>query len=74
MLRVVSKGATSLSDHTPFVLIDVTRMDRNILEMAEIAGRNVVSLRPHVKTHKIPAIARKQVEVGATGITVAKSS
>jgi len=74
MLRVVSKGATSLSDQTPFVLIDVTRMDRNILVMAEIAGRNLVSLRPHVKIHKIPAIARKQVEVGATGITVAKVS
>ena len=74
MLRVASKGATSLSDRTPFVLIDVPRTDRNILEMAEIAGRNGVSLRPHVKTHKMPAIARKQVEVGAAGITVAKVS
>jgi D-serine deaminase-like pyridoxal phosphate-dependent protein len=74
MLRLASKGTTSLSDQTPFVLIDVTRMDRNILVMAEIARRTMVSLRPHVKTHKIPAIARKQVEVGAAGITVAKVS
>jgi D-serine deaminase-like pyridoxal phosphate-dependent protein len=74
MLRVVSKGATALSDQTPFVLIDVPGMDRNILEMAEIAEKNGVSLRPHVKTHKIPAIARKQVGAGAGGITVAKVS
>ena len=74
MLRVVSKGATALSDQTPFVLIDAPGMERNILEMAEIAEKNGVSLRPHVKTHKIPAIARKQVGAGARGITVAKVS
>ena len=74
MMRVASKGATALSDQTPFVLIDVPGMDRNILEMAEIAEKNGVSLRPHVKTHKIPAIARKQVGAGAGGITVAKVS
>jgi D-serine deaminase-like pyridoxal phosphate-dependent protein len=42
MLRLASKGTTSLSDQTPFVLIDVTRMDRNILVMAEIARRTMV--------------------------------
>jgi D-serine deaminase-like pyridoxal phosphate-dependent protein len=71
---VASKGATALSDQTPLVLIDVPGMDRNILAMAEIAEKNGVSLRPHVKTHKIPAIARKQVGAGAGGITVAKVS
>ena len=29
-------------------------------------------LRPHTKTHKIPEIARMQLEAGAVGITVAK--
>jgi D-serine deaminase-like pyridoxal phosphate-dependent protein len=29
-------------------------------------------MRPHTKTHKIPEIARKQIEAGAIGITVAK--
>src|SRR2546430_12269953 len=31
-----------------------------------------VALRPHVKTHKIPEIARLQLDAGAIGITVAK--
>jgi D-serine deaminase-like pyridoxal phosphate-dependent protein len=42
--------------------------------MARLAEENRVGLRPHVKTHKVPAIAKKQIEVGAVGITVAKVS
>jgi D-serine deaminase-like pyridoxal phosphate-dependent protein len=59
---------------TPYVLIDGAKMQLNIKKMAAIAGRNGVALRPHVKTHKIPTIARAQVEAGAAGITVAKIS
>jgi D-serine deaminase-like pyridoxal phosphate-dependent protein len=59
---------------TPYLLIDAAKMERNILKMAEVAGRNGVALRPHVKTHKIPDIAKKQLEAGAKGITVAKLS
>jgi D-serine deaminase-like pyridoxal phosphate-dependent protein len=49
-------------------------MERNIQKMARVARENGVALRPHVKTHKIPGIARQQLEAGASGITVAKSS
>jgi D-serine deaminase-like pyridoxal phosphate-dependent protein len=49
-------------------------MQKNILEMAGVARASGVALRPHVKTHKVPAIARKQVAAGAVGITVAKVS
>src|SRR3712207_2324477 len=42
--------------------------------MAHVARENGVALRPHVKTHKIPGIAREQLEAGASGITVAKLS
>jgi D-serine deaminase-like pyridoxal phosphate-dependent protein len=59
---------------TPHVLIDGAKTMRNIEKMAAIAERNGVALRPHVKTHKIPRIARAQVEAGAAGITVAKVS
>jgi D-serine deaminase-like pyridoxal phosphate-dependent protein len=55
-------------------LIDGAKMERNILGMARVARENGVALRPHVKTHKIPGIAREQLEAGATGITVAKLS
>src|SRR5918912_4187539 len=59
---------------TPRVYIDGAKMRANIEKMAAIAKSNGVALRPHVKTHKIPAIARAQVEAGAAGITVAKVS
>ncbi len=55
---------------TPQVLIDGSGTRRNIEKMAAIAERNGVALRPHVKTQKIPAIARAQVEAGAVGITL----
>jgi D-serine deaminase-like pyridoxal phosphate-dependent protein len=59
---------------TPHLLIDGTKMNRNIEKMAGIARERGVKLRPHVKTHKIPAIAGRQLESGAAGITVAKVS
>jgi D-serine deaminase-like pyridoxal phosphate-dependent protein len=31
-----------------------------------------MALRPHIKTHKLPMFARRQVELGAVGITVQK--
>lgn len=40
--------------------------------MQEKADTNDVALRPHVKTHKSVALARRQQELGAQGITVAK--
>ena len=66
-LNVVPEG-------TPYLLIDSAKMEHNILKMAEIARTNGVALRPHVKTHKIPRIAKQQLEAGAKGITVAKLS
>ncbi|MBP1967326.1 alanine racemase [Paenibacillus aceris] len=57
---------------TPCLIIDAQRMDRNIQVMADMARNHQVNLRPHAKTHKIPAIALQQIEAGAVGITVAK--
>jgi D-serine deaminase-like pyridoxal phosphate-dependent protein len=59
---------------TPHLLIDGAKVARNIEKMAGIARERGVKLRPHVKTHKIPMIARRQLESGAAGITVAKVS
>lgn len=57
---------------TPFVMIDLDIMERNIANMQQIASNAGISLRPHIKTHKIPAIAHKQIKAGAIGITAAK--
>jgi D-serine deaminase-like pyridoxal phosphate-dependent protein len=57
---------------TPALLIDLDRMERNLSRVAQYAREHQLRLRPHTKTHKIPAIGRKQVDLGAVGLTVAK--
>src|ERR687889_1989214 len=69
-----SKFSIPNSSGTPYLLVDGPKMERNIQKMAHVARENGVALRPHVKTHKIPGIAKVQLEAGASGITVAKLS
>ena len=57
---------------TPQVLVDRLRLERNILRMQEAVSAGGMRLRPHVKTHKSPWIARQQTAAGAIGITCAK--
>jgi D-serine deaminase-like pyridoxal phosphate-dependent protein len=57
---------------TPALVVDLDRMDRNIAAWQQMADRNGVRLRPHIKTHKTPAIARRQIAAGACGIAAAK--
>jgi len=57
---------------TPALLVDLDRLEANIDWMATHAGAGGVALRPHFKTHKSVAIARRQLAAGAIGITVAK--
>jgi D-serine deaminase-like pyridoxal phosphate-dependent protein len=57
---------------TPAILIDLDIMERNLRRVAGYARENDLRLRPHTKTHKIPALGRKQIELGAVGLTVAK--
>src|SRR5579872_2763862 len=57
---------------TPALIIDLDIMERNLRRMAEYTGRHGLRLRPHTKTHKIPALARRQIDLGAAGLTIAK--
>ncbi|MDW8356117.1 MAG: alanine racemase, partial [Bryobacterales bacterium] len=57
---------------TPALLVDLDIMERNLRRAAEYAARHGLRLRPHTKTHKIPALGRRQLELGAAGLTVAK--
>lgn len=57
---------------TPAVIVDLDVMERNLARMAEYCRSHSLRLRPHTKTHKVPELAKKQIESGATGITVAK--
>lgn len=57
---------------TPVAIVDLDVMERNINRMANYAKKVGINLRPHVKTHKIPELAQKQIDAGAIGVTVAK--
>lgn len=57
---------------TPVVLVDLDRLERNIELMAALARTHGVALRPHIKTHKSVAIAKRQIAAGAVGLTAAK--
>lgn len=57
---------------TPALTIDLDVLERNLDRMAAMCRRNGVGLRPHIKTHKAPEVARMQLARGAVGLTVAK--
>ena len=57
---------------TPAVLIDLDRVEANLQRAQSYADAHGLQLRPHIKTHKIPALARRQVALGAVGITCQK--
>jgi D-serine deaminase-like pyridoxal phosphate-dependent protein len=57
---------------TPALVIDLDIMERNLCRVAGYAREHGLRLRPHTKTHKIPALARRQLSLGAAGLTVAK--
>ena len=57
---------------TPTVLIDLDRVEANLKRAQAHADGQGYALRPHIKTHKLPRFAQRQVELGAVGITVQK--
>lgn len=57
---------------TPALTIDLDILERNLDRMAALCRENGLRLRPHIKTHKTPEVARMQIDRGAAGLTVAK--
>jgi D-serine deaminase-like pyridoxal phosphate-dependent protein len=56
---------------TPALVVDLDRMERNLDRVADYAARHRLALRPHIKTHKSPQLAREQIVRGASGVTCA---
>ena len=52
---------------TPAVLIDLDRAEANLKKAQDAADKAGIALRPHIKTHKLPFFAQKQVALGAVG-------
>lgn len=66
---------TDLSDlDTPTVVIDLDIAEANILRFQAHCDAHGLALRPHIKTHKLPFLARQQTASGAIGITCQKIS
>ena len=57
---------------TPAVVIDASKVEANLRRAQAYADRYGLRLRPHIKTHKMPHLALRQVELGAVGITCQK--
>jgi len=57
---------------TPALLLDLQVLESNIREMSTYLQNKNVSLRPHIKCHKTPEIAKLQIDAGARGVMVAK--
>lgn len=57
---------------TPALLVDLDIMEANLRRVADYTRAHGLRLRPHTKTHKSPKLARRQLELGAAGLTVAK--
>ena len=59
---------------TPAVVIDERVAMRNIERFQAHCDAKGLALRPHVKTHKLPHLAKAQLDAGARGITCQKIS
>lgn len=57
---------------TPTPVIDLDRVERNLARMQAYCDTHGLRLRPHIKTHKLPRLALRQLELGAVGITCQK--
>jgi len=56
---------------TPSMVVDLDLFEKNLKTMADYAKSAPIQLRPHVKVHKSLDIAKRQVALGAIGVTTA---
>ncbi|MEQ8394515.1 D-TA family PLP-dependent enzyme [Thalassobaculum sp.] len=59
---------------TPAVLVDLDVAEANIDRFQDYCNLHGFRNRPHIKTHKLPVLARRQIKAGAVGITCQKIS
>lgn len=72
--RIAKKNFTGMTKDmlpTPCMVVDIDLFEKNLKTMADYAKTAPIYLRPHVKVHKSVDIAKRQVALGAIGITAA---
>jgi D-serine deaminase-like pyridoxal phosphate-dependent protein len=57
---------------TPSAVVDLDHLEANIARLQAYLDQHGIYNRPHIKTHKIPAIAHMQIAAGAVGIACQK--
>ncbi|MDQ6675458.1 MAG: alanine racemase [Chloroflexota bacterium] len=67
--RAVGRSRSELV--TPALVLDLPMAARNIRRMADRIKELPAEIRPHIKVHKSPELARMQVDAGAIGLSTA---
>lgn len=67
-----SIGKSKWDLETPALVVDLDKMEQNIKAVHTRLHGTGVGVRPHIKTHKSPAIAKMQIAAGAVGVCAAK--
>src|SRR5260370_41305641 len=72
--RVVRRDFKNLHKEdlpTPSMVVDLDIFEKNLRTMADHCRTTGIHLRGHVKVHKRPDIAKRQLELGSIGVTCA---
>ena len=70
MLSYAQIGMEREEIDTPALLIDIDALEKNIKTMADYYRSKNGVLRPHQKGHRLPIIAKKQLDAGAKGVSM----
>ncbi len=69
---LINQSVTAID--TPALVVDLDAMERNLQSMQAFANQRGVALRPHAKMHKSGQLALLQMQAGAVGVCVQKTS
>ncbi len=67
-----SIGKSKWELDTPALCVDLSTLEHNLKKIHTELRETNVGVRPHVKTHKSPAIAKLQIAAGAVGVCAGK--
>ena len=69
-----TRGVSKWDLDTPALCVDLDKFEKNIDTMQAAMKQFGIASRPHAKTHKCAAIAKRQLATGSIGICCAKLS
>lgn len=67
-------GKSKWDLESPALCVDLDQLEKNLKAVHSRLHGTGVAVRPHIKTHKCPALAKMQLSAGAIGVCAAKLS